>query len=47
MKKWNSFAVKSPTEIVHQVSHPVAGHRMSVYTGVRVIANLDSPRRQR
>lgn len=27
MKKWNSFAVKSPTEIVHQVSHPVAGHR--------------------
>lgn len=28
MKKWNSFAVKSPTEIVHQVSHPVAGHRV-------------------
>lgn len=27
MKKWNSFAVKSPTEIVHQASHPVAGHR--------------------
>jgi hypothetical protein len=27
MKKWNSFAVNSPTEIVHQVSHPVAGHR--------------------
>jgi carboxy-cis,cis-muconate cyclase len=31
MKKWNSFAVHSPTEIVHQVSHPVAGHRMPVY----------------
>ena len=28
MKKWNSFAVNSPTDIVHQVSHPVAGHRM-------------------
>lgn len=27
-KKWNSFAVKSPTEIEHQVSHPVAGHGM-------------------
>jgi carboxy-cis,cis-muconate cyclase len=29
MKKWNSFAVNSPTDIVHQVSHPVAGHRTS------------------
>lgn len=28
MKKWNSFAVNSATEIVHQVSHPLAGHRM-------------------
>ncbi|KAJ5682085.1 Carboxy-cis-cis-muconate cyclase [Penicillium maclennaniae] len=27
MKKWNSFAVNSPTDIVHQASHPVAGHR--------------------
>ncbi|KAJ5096484.1 hypothetical protein NUU61_005840 [Penicillium alfredii] len=26
MKKWNSFAVHSPTEIAHQTSHPVAGH---------------------
>lgn len=23
MKKWNSFAVKSPTEIVHEASHPM------------------------
>lgn len=30
MKKWNSFAVQSPTEIIHQVSHPVAGHRTSL-----------------
>lgn len=29
MKKWNSFAVNSPTDIVHQVSHPVAGHGTS------------------
>lgn len=29
MKKWNSFAVHSPTDIVHQVSHPVAGHGVS------------------
>jgi hypothetical protein len=28
MKKWNSFAINSPTDIVHQVSHPLAGHRM-------------------
>jgi carboxy-cis,cis-muconate cyclase len=27
MKKWNSFAINSPTDIVHQVSHPLAGHR--------------------
>lgn len=27
MKKWNSFAVKSPTEIVHEASHPIGGHR--------------------
>ncbi|KUI69463.1 Carboxy-cis,cis-muconate cyclase [Cytospora mali] len=26
MKKWSSFAVKSPTEIVHEVSHPIGGH---------------------
>ncbi|KAL8338705.1 hypothetical protein RB598_007157 [Gaeumannomyces tritici] len=25
MKKWSSFAVKSPTEIVHEVSHPMGG----------------------
>lgn len=29
MKKWNSFAVNSPTDIVHQVSHPVAGHPLA------------------
>lgn len=29
MKKWNSFAVHSPSEIVHQVSHPVAGHELA------------------
>lgn len=23
MKKWSSFAVKSPTEIVHEASHPM------------------------
>lgn len=27
MKKWNSFAVRSPTEIIHQESHPLGGHR--------------------
>lgn len=42
MKKWNSFAVNSPTEIVHQVSHPVAGHRMS--RGVNEIQTYLSPR---
>lgn len=25
MKKWSSFAVKSPTEIVHEASHPMGG----------------------
>lgn len=25
MKKWSSFAVKSPTEIVHEASHPIGG----------------------
>lgn len=29
MKKWNSFAVKSPTEIVHQGSHPLGGHPLA------------------
>lgn len=36
MKKWNSFAVNSPTDIVHQASHPVAGHRM--YTLASIIS---------
>lgn len=27
MKKWSSFAVKSPTEIVHEASHPMGGDR--------------------
>lgn len=27
MKKWASFAVKSPTEIVHEASHPMLHHR--------------------
>lgn len=25
MKKWSSFAVKSPTEIIHEASHPIGG----------------------
>ncbi|KAH8904467.1 3-carboxy-cis,cis-mucoante lactonizing enzyme, partial [Coniochaeta sp. PMI_546] len=25
MKKWSSFAIKSPTEIIHEVSHPIGG----------------------
>ncbi|OIW24399.1 carboxy-cis,cis-muconate cyclase-like protein [Coniochaeta ligniaria NRRL 30616] len=25
MKKWSSFAVKSPTDILHEVSHPIGG----------------------
>ncbi|KAJ5889262.1 Carboxy-cis-cis-muconate cyclase [Penicillium tannophilum] len=39
MKKWNSFAVNSPTDIVHQVSHPVAGHPLapSAETNTRAI----------
>lgn len=27
MKKWSSFAVRSPTEIVHEASHPIGGDR--------------------
>ena len=27
MKKWSSFAVKSPTEIVHEASHPMGDDR--------------------
>jgi len=30
MKKWNSFTVKSPTEIIHNVSHPMNHHRRSI-----------------
>ena len=26
MKKWNSFRVKSPVDIIHQASHPLGGH---------------------
>lgn len=26
MKKWSSFAVKSPTDITHEASHPIGGH---------------------
>ena len=26
MKKWNSFAVNSPTDIVHHSSHALGGH---------------------
>lgn len=29
MKKWSSFAVKSPTEIIHEASHPMGGDRTS------------------
>lgn len=29
MKKWSSFAVKSPTEIIHEASHPMGGDRES------------------
>ena len=29
MKKWSSFAVKSPTEIIHQASHPMGHERMA------------------
>lgn len=25
MKKWSTFAVKSPTEIIHEASHPIGG----------------------
>ena len=32
MKKWSSFAVRSPTEIVHEASHPIGGDRMSLST---------------
>lgn len=28
MKKWASFAVKSPTDIVHEASHPMGDDRM-------------------
>ncbi|OCL01876.1 3-carboxy-cis,cis-mucoante lactonizing enzyme [Glonium stellatum] len=26
MKKWSSYTVKSPTEIIHHASHPMGGH---------------------
>lgn len=29
MKKWSSYAVNSPTDIVHNGSHDMGGHRMS------------------
>lgn len=29
MKKWSSFSVRSPTEIVHEVSHPMTHDRKS------------------
>lgn len=29
MKKWSSYAVKSPTEIVHEASHPMTHDRTS------------------
>ena len=29
MKKWSSFSVKSPTEIVHEASHLIGGDRKS------------------
>jgi carboxy-cis,cis-muconate cyclase len=32
MKKWSSFAVKSPTEIVHEASHPMLHDRTSPST---------------
>ncbi len=28
MKKWSTFAVHSPTDIVHEASHPLGGDRM-------------------
>lgn len=31
MKKWSSFAVKSPTEIIHEASHPMGGDRTSLF----------------
>ncbi|KAL4891490.1 hypothetical protein BDV59DRAFT_181900 [Aspergillus ambiguus] len=39
MKKWNSFKVNSPTDIVHQASHDVAGHELaaSAETNTRAI----------
>jgi carboxy-cis,cis-muconate cyclase len=30
MKKWSSFAVRSPTDIVHEASHPMGGDRMCI-----------------
>jgi hypothetical protein len=32
MKKWSSFAVKSPTEIIHQASHPMEHERMHAFS---------------
>lgn len=32
MKKWSSFAVKSPTEIIHEASHPMGGDREFFYS---------------
>lgn len=42
MKKWNSFAVHSPTDIVHQVSHPVAGHGMPISSCITWIGKCET-----
>lgn len=34
MKKWSSFAVKSPTEIIHEASHPMGGDRTSFVVSI-------------
>lgn len=46
MKKWTSFAVKSPTDIVHEASHPIGGdpEAQSSTTNTRAIFLL--PARQ-
>jgi carboxy-cis,cis-muconate cyclase len=30
MKKWSSFSVRSPTEIVHEASHEMGGDRKNL-----------------
>lgn len=45
MKKWGSYAVRSPTDIKHSASHPMGGHRTSRRYIVDMFLNSLAPAR--